>query len=283
MKMRNSTPFILAAMIFAAVSSVQGAYALEGMAETENTNDAPVNVDMLIDVARRGQMLYDYDQAAWHSTDALREDIKNLGKSGIRGWIVVPAENGFRAIYYGKRANVPYAIYSAVWTGENIEQRMIHKTAAEQSMSDEEKRLVNSLEVGRKQNILVCNKQAPNAVILPRQTPDGADSVYILTPQPDNGVYSLGGHHRFDIKDGKILSDRKFANSCLMINKAQMPSNAAAFFVTHLLDVIPTEIHVFTMLAAQIPITVSTAENNSIWSVEKVDGAVKISLQNSDE
>ena len=41
-----------------------------------------------------------------------------------------------------------------------------------------------------------------------------------------------------------------------------------ALVVTHFLDPTPTEIHVFSSLAAQVPIYVATTQNKHVWSVE---------------
>ena len=46
--------------------------------------------------------------------------------------------------------------------------------------------------------------------------------------------------------------------------------------VSHLLDETPTEIHVFSMFAAGLPVYVITVENDHIWSVEARNGKASI-------
>lgn len=48
----------------------------------------------------RGLALYRHDQAAWHTTDALREDIADLGGSGIVGWVVTEEDGGHRVTFW---------------------------------------------------------------------------------------------------------------------------------------------------------------------------------------
>ena len=42
----------------------------------------------------------------------------------------------------------------------------------------------------------------------------------------------------------------------------------AALTVTHLLDPVPTEIHVFSSLSIHLPVLVATTSNAHLWAVE---------------
>jgi hypothetical protein len=73
--------------------------------------------------------------------------------------------------------------------------------------------------------------------------------------------------------DGRVVNERPFARSCLMMGgpaAAAAPRGArpVGMVVTHLLDPVPTEIHVFTSLAARMPILVGAGGRG--W---QVDGA----------
>jgi hypothetical protein len=50
---------------------------------------------------------------------------------------------------------------------------------------------------------------------------------------------------------------------------ARPPAGAksAALFITHLLDPVPTEIHVFSSLVAHVPVMVGTRDGR-IWAVD---------------
>jgi hypothetical protein len=228
---------------------------------------------------RRGELIYLYDQAAWHSTDTMLEDIKDPAKAGVRGWVIVPLELEFKfkAIYYGKDEEGPFEIYSAVWDGAAISDRRVSKKSDKLRLTAEANRLVSASDAARKVEWKTCNKLSPNAVVLPRMNDDQPDSVYILTPQPKADTYSFGGHSRFDVKDGVIVGQRKFANTCLTMSKKDgkaVSEETASFFVTHVLDDTPTEIHVFTMLTALVPIVVMTTQSNLAWSIGRKNGDV---------
>jgi hypothetical protein len=86
----------------------------------------------------------------------------------------------------------------------------------------------------------------------------------------------VGGHYRVEVgPDGKAREMRPFTHSCIDMPAAgakpegQPPgSSTAAGLVTHLLDPVPTEIHVFSSLAAHLPLFVGTTSNHSLWEVD---------------
>ena len=83
--------------------------------------------------------------------------------------------------------------------------------------------------------------------------------VYFLSPQVRNDVYPFGGHFRVTVApDGKMLSSRAFTKNCL--DMPAPPADAFGFGVSHLLDPIPTEIHVSTALVARNPVLVMTGD-----------------------
>jgi hypothetical protein len=222
---------------------------------------------------RRGTLIYQYDQAAWHSTDAMMAAIKNPEKAGVKGWIVLNAEQGVKVIYYAKDDQGLYAAYSAIWTGAKIIEGTVYALNEREALSPEEVRIANIFQSMPKDGIWTCSKQNANIVTLPREALEGSDSIYILTPQSVLGVYPAGGHNRVDMKDGSFVSRRPFSKGCLDLGGADTAKgDAVAFMVTHMLDPTPTEIHVFTALAANKSIYVATTANGRTWEVNPNGG-----------
>jgi hypothetical protein len=126
------------------------------------------------------------------------------------------------------------------------------------------------------EHVGLCANAAPNVVVLPPTTPGGSTFVYFLTPQTKNEAVPLGGHYRVEVgPDGKAGAMRPFTHSCIDMPTSEgsppgMPAGGkpAAGVVTHLLDPVPTEIHVFSSLAARLPLFVSTTQNGRLWAVE---------------
>ncbi len=61
----------------------------------------------------RGNLLYEYDQAAWHTTDAMMIAIPDTLKTLLRGYVITPDGNDFRATYYGGEPEREIIIYAA--------------------------------------------------------------------------------------------------------------------------------------------------------------------------
>jgi hypothetical protein len=93
--------------------------------------------------------------------------------------------------------------------------------------------------------------------------------VYVLTPQTQAGIFPFGGHSRATFSAaGALLSQRTFTNTCLdMSNQPEGGDPIAAVGVTHLLDPIPTEIHVFLSIWMALPVAVATREPRRVWMV----------------
>ena len=108
-----------------------------------------------------------------------------------------------------------------------------------------------------------------NTVLLPPERAGGPTLLYVLTPIARPEVFPFGGHYRMEVAaDGTVSGIRTFTNSCLEVPKpsAAQAKSGALMFVTHLLDPVPTEIHVFTALEAHAPLFVGTG-GKRMWSI----------------
>lgn len=226
-----------------------------------------------------GWKVYSYDQAAWHGTDALLEDLPGERKNGIAGWIVNEVAEGWETVFF--RA-VKGGGFEAAWAGIYNGKKVIRRTtyaAGERKLTPGEVALADATELARKQNVERCTTNAFNTVVFPSGKPDGGIYAYLLTPQVANGEVPFGGHHRFEIVDGQIKDRRSFSKSCLTMSVAgpegQRPE---ALTITHLLDPVPTEIHVFSVWPAGVPVYVLTTGNDHVWAAEVSGGKPRIRL-----
>jgi hypothetical protein len=153
-------------------------------------------------------------------------------------------------------------------------------------LTPERRRLIDALRVAREalgeSEARLCADANPNTVVLPPASPDGPVLVYFMTPATETGRYPMGGHYRVAVSaDGKVAETRPFAKSCLVVERGER--SPVAMVVSHLLDPTPTEIHVFTMFAARLPIYVMTASNERLWVVESSGGQARIRLLDQKE
>lgn len=253
------------------LSASGAAFASDGATTTSAIAATSADEEVAIAQAlRRGQAIYRYDQAAWHTTDALLEDLPTDDLNQVRGWVVVPVESGLRVYYYGGEPGARHAIYSADWLDAgSVANRRRLTTAEDRALPAEAVRLsalIDSVSLDGLQN---CSDRRFNMVMLPASETGTTDSLYLLTPQTGPEV-PFGGHHRIDFVDGREVSRRRFTNSCISI-----PGRGEMLVITHLLDPVPTEIHVFSMFAARKPVAVATT-NGRVWAIEIARGRVTI-------
>ena len=110
-----------------------------------------------------------------------------------------------------------------------------------------------------------CDDAPFNVAAIPPASPEAPIDVYLLTPQVAKGAFPYGGHYRLSVgADGKVAGERAFTKSC--ITMATDDRQAAAMVVSHLLDPVPTEIHVFTALTAGLPVYVAV-EGDRLYEV----------------
>jgi hypothetical protein len=223
------------------------------------------------DAAARGVLIYAYDQAAWHGTDAMIAKLPDPG-SKVGGWIVDGPAEAPELVFFDKDKAAPHSVFVADFRdGKMVSSRVAG--AGEPELSPERRRLIAAraaaLDALKAKGFQRCSAQAMNTVVLPPVGPDNLIYVYLLTPQPDMNTIPFGGHYRVAVgPDGKTGEIRPFTNSCIAMSARPPPgAKSAALVITHLLDPVPTEIHVFSSLVAHVPVMVGTKDGR-IWAVD---------------
>lgn len=226
-----------------------------------------------------GARLHAYDQAAWHGTDAMLEDLPDARERGVAGWIVNDTDNGLETVFFRPVDGGFEAAWAGVYDGRKVTRRTTY-APGERALVPGEVALVEANLLLRRQRPERCSASPFNSVIFPTGKPDGGLYAYLLTPQEKTGEIPFGGHHRFEIVGGKIKDSRKFTNSCLTLptgadGKDKRPVGVT---VTHILDATPTELHVFSVYAGGVPVFVMTMDNERLWAVEVSGGRPRIRI-----
>lgn len=237
----------------------------------------------------RGQQLYAFDQAAWHATDKFLEDAKAQGRlealnSQLGGWIVREADHStLEVIFFDKNASAPKQIYAAQLSESGT--RVVTSGFAGQDAVIKEPQtlqLIRAREAAFRtiegQSILRCKEQPFNFAVLPPDTLDGSIPVYILTPQSDLDHVPFGGHLRILVSpEGKAGSPHPFTKSCMELPTRHAKDAPKAIIATQLLDALPTEVDVFTMFAAELPLFIMTSDKRA-WVIEASGGQARVRL-----
>jgi hypothetical protein len=221
----------------------------------------------------RGRLIYAYDQAAWHGTDDLVKRVPDH-PSKVAGWIVDGPADAPQLVFYDKDDADPHAVYVADFRGTRLSSSRVLGAVDDRSLSPARKAMIAArraaVQALAAANVRACKDQPFNTVVLPPSAPGGPTLVYILTPQTDPKAVPLGGHYRIEVAgDGSAGKPRPFTNACMEMPFADKRGRRPeALVVTHLLDPIPTEIHVFASLATGLPIFVGTKDRR-VWAVDR--------------
>ncbi len=215
-----------------------------------------------------GKRLYRYDQAAWHSTDAMVAALAGR-TSEVAGWVVEEVGDGSLLVtYYGDgESERPVVARYVMRDGKVVSGGL---GTADDKLSPAAYRMIaaRSTAIARaeEEKLGLCTEGNLNHIILPPRE-DGTIRVYLMSSAVEHGVFPLGGHYRFDIdKDGKVASWRPFLNSCMLVDSrpdGEM-EKMTAFYVTHLLDPQPTEIHYFVRYNVPVDMAIIMPDKD-VW------------------
>lgn len=203
-----------------------------------------------------GQALYQYDQAAWHGTDAFLADLPDGFDNGtVRGYVVTPHEKP-------KWLNVVFrsdegVIWEARVKGKRV--RDARWLAQPRALSKDEQARVDAVDTAIPEVTEACQDRLPmNTAVLP--VPDSDDLyVYVLSPMKDMGEAVFGRHHRIRVSGNglTLINSRTFTKSCLVVSAHTDRGERVGITASHLLDPFPQETHVFVSLQHDLPVYVA--------------------------
>lgn len=250
--------------LLAATASIASATAPAAHAQ----NAAAVEKVAIDQALARGRLMYAYDQAAWHGTDDMMSKVADPGHT-IGGYIVDGPAASPTLIFFDKDAKEPHAVYIAEFRNNQLVSSRVLGAGDDRALSAARKTMILARSTGiaawKRETPLYCGSTAPNTVVLPPEWIGGPYLVYVMSPQSDARSWPFGGHFRVEIdSDGSPGALRVFNKGCLDVKEPQ-DAKTAAMVVTHLLDPVPTEIHVFTALASHHPVVVATPNGKTWW------------------
>lgn len=218
----------------------------------------------------RGQLLFDVDRAASVTTDDMLARLGRVEQQLIRGWTVERDGGGFIVNYYGGEGAARFSLYRGRVENRQVVSRETFAEGARPALTPLQRRLADARDTVSRFEERPCTPARFNTTVIPPETPDGPIDVYALSPQTEVNIFPFGGHYRATLSAGGALSGKRgFMRSCF---NAERPapsggSTPAALFLTHLLDPIPTEIHVFMSITIGMPVYVGTTDRR-VWAVE---------------
>lgn len=215
-------------------------------------------VPALLSAESTGLAIYRHDQAAAVATDAAFK-VRSFKKDRrINGWITQEQQGNIVVTFIDK---APAALYRV--TVSNGVAGSLESLASPAPLTAYEAGAAAARQAALASKFEPCSANY-NSVVLPSSA-EGKWLVYLIPGTTKNNVVPIGGTYRMEISGSNVDSQRGFTRTCISL---QTDPRAAALMITHLLDPIPTEAHVFWSIWAQKPLYVATPPNGTLWVVE---------------
>jgi hypothetical protein len=219
----------------------------------------------------RGRLLFELAAAAQMTTRDMLERLPDPAAAGVAGWVAERDGNALDVVYYADGAEGPEVVYRGRIVGGRIASSELFAAGQRPPLSATQRRMAAARAAVAGLEREPCAADAPfNVFVVPPPSADAAIDVYKLTPQTQRGRFPIGGHYRATVApDGTVASSRAFTNRCLDLEAgaAAAGTQPAPVAVTHLLDPLPTEIHVMLSLWSGRPLLVATGNPDRLWTI----------------
>lgn len=224
-----------------------------------------------------GEQAFRHDRAAWHATDALRKLRTFRRDRRVQGWITQAGDAGITVTFVGGGEGEPLALYRAtiLESGTLLGEPVVLKSP--QPLDEYEGSAARARALALGLPFEACGKNY-NTIVLPNDAGGSKWIVYLFPGTTKNDVVPLGGSFRVDVDLSNDTSTlRAYTRSCIEL---QNDPRAVGLMVTHLMDPVPTEVHVFWNLWANKVLYVGTSQGGALWVLE--GGRIRL-VQRRDE
>lgn len=227
--------------------------------------------DELAAITERGRLLYEYDQAAWHASDA----VQMANPKNVEGQLYIARkENGKWTVVFGKlnkdksRFDISY---------EADEQGTLRQFAVRQEPAVRQGEgfflyAARAIEITMKDFGTVSRPY--DVAVLPGQ----ADQlyVYLYPAQTKARVYPLGGDVRYLVSaDGTKILEKRQMHKSIIETTPKLGKKTAAGFHMHVLSDLPEDTDVFHVLTQDPPLPEFVATPHFTFQV-KADGTIQL-------
>jgi len=185
-------------------------------------NDKSPSDPALAEITARGRMLYEYDQTAWHSTDAMKatnppkESLgRHLAKKSDSGWIV-----GFG---HFNEAHDKVVVTCEATQSANPQDFTVRKI--DPPRGDTSFYLYAARAVDTALHDFLGEQRPYNVAVLP--APSNQLYVYVFPAQTRDGVYPLGGDARYLVSpDGNTIIEKRQLHKSILENRGDVPKGS---------------------------------------------------------
>jgi hypothetical protein len=220
---------------------------------------------------QRGRLLGLIDRSGRFATQDMLSRISDPAAAGVTGWIAEPEGNGVTVTFYADGDAGPVTVYRVNILGGRIVSRDVHIAAASRPpLNPLQARMAAARAATGRLDNRPCAGEDFNVFVVPPMTADGPIEVYQISPQTRRGFYFLGGHFKTSVApDGSVAARRGFSDACLDTAVADPAAGARPepIAITHLLDPLPQEIHVYLSIWTGHPLVVTAGDPQRRFAV----------------
>lgn len=227
--------------------------------------------EQLAAITKRGRLLYEYDQAVWHASDAVQ--MANPNNVEGRSYIA-KKENGKWTVVFGK-LNEDRSRFGISFEAD--EQSTLRQFAVKQEATERQDEgfflnAARAIEVAMKD--FGATSRPYNVAVL--TAPAEQLFVYLYPSQTNARVYPLGGDVRYLVSaDGTNILEKHQMHKSIIETAAKAGKKSVAGFHTHVLGDLPEDTDIFHVLTQDPPLPEFVATPHFTYQV-KTDGTIQL-------
>lgn len=248
--------------------------ALAGVASLAQSPQRPTPEELTA-ITERGILLNEYDQAAWHASDAAQ----TANPKTIEGQrYIAKKENGKWNVVFGK-LNGDKTLFQIYYeAAEQANPREFRVTAETGQRADDGFYLFTARAIDLALKDFQGEHRPYNVAVLP--APQSQIFVYVYPAQTKPRIYPLGGDVRYLIAaDGtKIVERHQMHKSIIETAHGEKGKKLVAGFHTHVLSDLPEDTDVFHVLTQDPPLPEMVVTAHFMYQV-LANGTITIEKQ----
>lgn len=204
------------------------------------------STEELAQITERGRLLYAYDQAAWHATDAV---LATHPAKGEGGRYIAQQIGGKWVVCFGhlSAARDAFVVDHVATQGATLEQFSVETLPTPRPETGFVFAAAKAIDLALQD--FQPEKATYNIAVLP--APGGEFYVYLYPAQTQDGIFPLGGDERYIVTaDGATLIDKHRMHHAILNFDTHPPngSTLSAGFHVHVLSTVPEDSDVFYVL-----------------------------------
>lgn len=255
--------------------------AVLGGCRSTSSADHPELRQQLALTSTIGREIHRRDKLTWWSGELAHATLSPEQGQAVVGWIVDVYNPATDVLFFGTVDDEPRVLFVVRCTGGGPDGCSVDIPSAPMPLSERNLAQYRAVTTAWSHPAFERTSEFYNPVVIPTgEGPDADWWVYLVALNPDPNLIVLGRHYRFVIDgDGDtVRSFRSFSEDAVVldIGAMELPERAQpiAISVEHLLDEVPTEMHVWAAINYGLELVVVTEPESgrrappTLWTVD---------------